>query len=1058
MYYYHILRSGPPSIEFWKREYDLQKRYDLDHDPRCLPTLKLPFEIDAKTRATNVFKNKMKVDRILASMIRGDISGVSSQQFPLTTAAKEHYLLLSSMIVLDRPSLTEARSKVCEYVSDMTNYCNRTMFNHCESGCKFSKDDANFIFMEELRSTACSTENVSCLKSKFPPNLSEVMAYGQKKEQVTDLQLRSAWYTLTQNGPGEVAGVLHTVLQTRDYCSRIMFNLRKLSLGTGNIYKCKDFVHIKKFSCEFNKKYTSAEISFSMADYEYQSWTKEKYALPLSDPKNYLPSFKNKKIIHEDDILHENILYDFNGNLSQEEAEQLISYLTTPYMRIPLVLDFFSRERVGSLFNEELQKMLEETLFVPGTWGQLNPNDGKNLETVPCNPLKLNTNLGYLMTELERGPAITLKSFHSLLLDGRKLAVGDYRSSFVNVLLFLLRLCMKVRLFIMNVLQKRSSAEEDCLLEYNEKFIKWTNDAVVLLRVWLHEAQTENSKYEATVIHAHIAMTGWGSVEQRMTQEDIERIIPSCSFLRTWHVSRSGAGMNKKSKAGAADDADQEDDDKKADASKHMGVCEQEMHWMIQSKRNDMLSYLKTTASDEDVKSLLLQTVQTTTSDATSYTSWHCANGVQSNSIKNNASEITTYTDSDATFNIDVQRGRLSYQSSDFSPVPEDISRTYDFKRYFNNKIPHCASLIKSENLESVNVIKGNLLIESWKHLPKGSELEILGTPTSGNRNAGDIQIIETEHPYPDSMERSGDIKFGSNAESMFLTFDPRCKTENNYDKLIIVDSTGKKLTFTGDEFPSEPVLLPGNSCHWKFTSDGGNNAWGVRVLVKEKRKINESSKFNFAGSGYGGTGRSWRYNQSPPSDLKWITPILNPIVHATLTNDPKNGRKKIQWKKFEIPGQEEKVTADKTLFLLPSERVPDNRHEVTMLMLLPMQEEWKIVKCNRLYHNVDVYTLDVFGRRGYPRLCYASDSRMSLGTLPVNANESLFPPSSITRFAKGNILDHVIGGHDVVITDQTEGEDGMGPRTYLPKRVTNGVVPGYVYFEIQFLECQVLY
>ena len=44
--------------------------------------------------------------------------------------------------------------------------------------------------------------------------------------------------------------------------------------------------------------------------------------------------------ITEDDILHEQILEDFGGNLSQEEAETLYTYLTTPYMRIPLVLQF----------------------------------------------------------------------------------------------------------------------------------------------------------------------------------------------------------------------------------------------------------------------------------------------------------------------------------------------------------------------------------------------------------------------------------------------------------------------------------------------------------------------------------------------------------------------------------------------------------------------------------------------------------------------------------------------------------------------------------------------
>ena len=111
--------------------------------------------------------------------------------------------------------------------------------------------------------------------------------------------------------------------------------------------------------------------------------------------------------------------------------------------------------------------------------------------------------------------------------------------------------------------------------------------------------------------------------------------------------------------------------------------------------------------------------------------------------------------------------------------------------------------------------------------------------------------------------------------------------------------------------------------------------------------------------------------------------------------------------------------------------------------MLLPKKEFWQIAKVNKLYHFVEVYTLEVFGRRGYPKISYTSDCRMSLGTLQVNTEQTLFPHSSITRFESGNIETCVFGGEDVVITDQNEGEDGLGPRMYLPRRVTNGILPG---------------
>ena len=52
-----------------------------------------------------------------------------------------------------------------------------------------------------------------------------------------------------------------------------------------------------------------------------------------------------------------------------EESELLFSFLTVPYVRIPLVLNFFAgRDRVTYLFNEELQKLLRAVLFETGAW------------------------------------------------------------------------------------------------------------------------------------------------------------------------------------------------------------------------------------------------------------------------------------------------------------------------------------------------------------------------------------------------------------------------------------------------------------------------------------------------------------------------------------------------------------------------------------------------------------------------------------------------------------------------------------------------------------------
>ena len=47
----------------------------------------------------------------------------------------------------------------------------------------------------------------------------------------------------------------------------------------------------------------------------------------------------------EDDILHIRHLPDFGGQLRSKDAELLLSYLTAPYLRIPLVLQVSERQR-----------------------------------------------------------------------------------------------------------------------------------------------------------------------------------------------------------------------------------------------------------------------------------------------------------------------------------------------------------------------------------------------------------------------------------------------------------------------------------------------------------------------------------------------------------------------------------------------------------------------------------------------------------------------------------------------------------------------------------------
>ena len=69
----------------------------------------------------------------------------------------------------------------------------------------------------------------------------------------------------------------------------------------------------------------------------------------------------------EDDLLYMRTLPSFNETLRPSDSEALLSFLTVPYIRLPLVLAFFTTgDRVNSLFDSTLQEILQAVILEPG--------------------------------------------------------------------------------------------------------------------------------------------------------------------------------------------------------------------------------------------------------------------------------------------------------------------------------------------------------------------------------------------------------------------------------------------------------------------------------------------------------------------------------------------------------------------------------------------------------------------------------------------------------------------------------------------------------------------
>ena len=132
-------------------------------------------------------------------------------------------------------------------------------------------------------------------------------------------------------------------------------------------------------------------------------------ALPRSPPSMANPSFLLGKVVEtEDDILFVDQLPDFDGRIPAHQCEELMQYLTSPYLRLPLCLRFFAnQERTGSLAHSALQELLDCVMFEPGEWRRDGEKGGEGIEMIPP-PVEgptgrrcLATPLGMLMNELQ---------------------------------------------------------------------------------------------------------------------------------------------------------------------------------------------------------------------------------------------------------------------------------------------------------------------------------------------------------------------------------------------------------------------------------------------------------------------------------------------------------------------------------------------------------------------------------------------------------------------------------------------------------------------------------
>lgn len=148
-------------------------------------------------------------------------------------------------------------------------------------------------------------------------------------------------------------------------------------------------------------------------------------------------------------MLHVKRLPDFGGRITQRNSELLVSYLTAPYLRIPLVLSFFAhQERLNSLGSEKLRALVDGVLFEPGAWMSKQLAMKPLPDTIPYDRSYLATCNGLLMNELVASPQGICSSLKSLLDLALDLDSGRWTPSSSPIILYVLRLQVRVEQYI----------------------------------------------------------------------------------------------------------------------------------------------------------------------------------------------------------------------------------------------------------------------------------------------------------------------------------------------------------------------------------------------------------------------------------------------------------------------------------------------------------------------------------------------------------------------------------------------------------------------------------
>lgn len=333
-------------------------------------------------------------------------------------------------------------------------------------------------------------------------------------------------------------------------------------------------------------------------------------------------------------MLHIKVLPDFEGKLTQSSVELLVSYLTAPYLRIPLILNFFATpEHIHALGVERLQTVIDGALFEPGLWQSATTEKAVPTQVPTTDRALFATPCGLLFNELQKSPHGLMRALSDLLEFAIELDTGKYSPGTASIILYVIRVIVRVEAFMLFLIQHhrhRHAAASgamrvagcgerslvrglECtsrhinLLSTKRAQIRQTLNEQVhpMLERWCEVATRADDIATACICHAHLAFVFANLPYAELTRTSVSTLVASQVMLTTSYrfdlSAENGASAINRMTAHK----------ELAVRECGLGIVDTDMFDLFTSKRNDLLTWLN--QSQDDRNSVLETVVQTVT-------------------------------------------------------------------------------------------------------------------------------------------------------------------------------------------------------------------------------------------------------------------------------------------------------------------------------------------------------------------------------------------------------------------------------------------------------------